>query len=92
MSDNDLTEQINNMNIESSTENVGAWDAIYNYIYPELKREYLRHELMYSMMSLDEESALTPVEQEREIERYRNEMMRVLQVRGMLRRLAGYRH
>ncbi len=90
-SDNDLAEQMDQMNIQSPLENVGAWDAIYHYMYPELKREYDRNELMYQMMSL-EESTLMPDEQEREINRYRNEMMRVIQVRGMLRRLAGYRH
>jgi hypothetical protein len=90
-SDNDLAEQMDQMNIQSPLESVGAWDAIYHYMYPELKREYDRNELMYQMMSL-EETTLMPDEQEREINRYRNEMMRVIQVRGMLRRLAGYRH
>jgi len=89
--ESDLAEQMEQMTIQSPVESVGAWDAIYHYMYPELKREYDRNELMYQMMSL-EDSALMPDEQEREINRYRNEMMRVIQVRRMLRRLAGYRH
>jgi hypothetical protein len=89
--ESDITEQMEQMTIQSPIESVGAWDAIYSYMYPELKREYDRNELMYQMMFFDE-TALTPDEQEREINRYRNEMMRVIQVRRMLRRLAGYRH
>jgi len=89
-SDNDLAEQMEQMTIQSPLENVGAWDAIYSYMYPELKREYDRNELMYQMMT--EPGGLTPEEQAIEMNRYRNEMMRVIQVRGMLRRLAGYRH
>ena len=91
-SDNNLAEQMEQMNIQSPLENVGAWDAIYSYMYPELKREYDRNELMYHQMMILEESDMMPDEQEREITRYHNEMMRVIQVRGMLRRLAGYRH
>lgn len=87
----ELTEQMEQMSIQSPVESVGAWDAIYSYMYPELKRQHEIAEHMYSVMSL-EESVLRPDEQEREINRYRNEMMRVIQVRRMLRRLAGYRH
>lgn len=88
--ENNLSEQIDQMNIQSPLENVGAWDAVYSYMYPELKREYDRNQAMYQMMS--EPLGLTPQERTREMDRYRNEMMKVIQVRGVLRRLAGYRH
>lgn len=88
--ESDITEQMEQMSIKSPVESVGAWDAIYSYMYPELKREYESNERLYQLMT--EPGGLLPNDQEREINRYRNEMMRVIQVRRMLRRLAGYRH
>lgn len=88
--ENDLVEQMEQMNV-NSVESISAWDAIYQYMYPQLKRDYDRNDLMYNMFST-EESVLEPQEQLREIEKYRNEISRIIQVRAVLRRFAGYRH
>ena len=87
--ENDLAEQMEQMNIQNPVESIGAWDAIYNYMYPELKREYEMTEMMYQLSS---GGSLLPDEQQREINRFRNEMANILQVRHLLRRMAGYRH
>ncbi len=88
--ENDLAEQMEQMNIQNPVESIGAWDAIYNYMYPELKREYDMTEMMYQVVSSG--GGLFPDEQQREINRFRNEMANILQVRHLLRRMAGYRH
>jgi hypothetical protein len=88
---NNLENAMEQMNIEPPpTESVSAWEAIYNYINPELQREYDRSETVFRLFT--EPGALTPQETETELNRYRNEMLRVLHVNRFLRRMAGYRH
>ena len=79
-------------------QSISAWDAIYNHVYPHLKNEFQEHEqnFMSAMFEPPDPEVLSPEEQMtiqvEEMEYFRNEMARVIQVRALLRRLAGYRH
>ena len=79
-------------------QSTSAWDAIYNHVYPHLKNEFQEYEQNYitAMFQPPPPDVLTPQEamtiQVEEMDYFRNKMSRVLQVRALLRRLAGYRH
>lgn len=78
-------------------QSTSAWDAIYNHVYPDLHNEYQQHHQDYvSAMFQQHPDVLTVEEntaiQTEEMEYFRSEMAKVIQVRALLRRLAGYRH
>ena len=81
--ENDLVEQ-------NPVESESAWQSIYQYMYPQLKSTYDFNLEYYHRFSNDE-LYTTPERQEFNIERHRNEMARIIQVRFLLRRLAGHR-
>jgi len=82
--ENDLVEQ-------NPVESESAWQSIYQYMYPQLRSTYDFNQEYYHRFS-DGELYTTPDRQEFNIERHRNEMARIIQVRVLLRRLAGHRH
>ncbi len=88
----ELVEEMANLNIEPPEHRQAAWEAVYDYIYPHLKREYDVEDMLYTTYSLDDSNVLTASETEREIEKARTNMRRIIQVQHYLRRLAGRRH
>lgn len=91
--ENDLVEQMEGMNIVNPVESESAWQSIYQYMYPQLKSTYDFNLEYYHRFSRGEFDKLytNPARIEFNIERHRNEMARIIEVRTLLRRLAGHR-
>lgn len=72
--------------VENPMENPSAWESIYNYVKPSLKREYDIQQMRLSM----ETNVLTEEETQQLHTNINNEIRRIIYLRNFLKRSAGH--
>lgn len=74
------------MEEENPIENPSAWESIYDYVKPDLRRQYDIEQMRLSM----ENNVLTDEETQQLHTNINNEIRRIIYLRNFLKRLAGH--